>query len=67
MTLLRLPVWLPPVLVCRCPEQCPAEVAELIEACFSLDPLLRPSAAAVMELVQESMQCLSHVRHQARV
>ena len=34
--------------LCRCPKDCPAEVADLIWACLSPDPAARPSSQQVV-------------------
>lgn len=38
---------------CRVPEECPQEVADLIEACMSVDAGKRPSSTDVYEMLLE--------------
>jgi hypothetical protein len=47
----------PPVLR-RCPEQCPADIAQLIEACISNDIAQRPTAAVVVAHLRHSQAML---------
>ena len=41
----------------RCPEDCPREVANLIDACMRFDPDSRPSAIEAFEILRRVMRC----------
>ena len=38
-------------LVCRVPEECPAEVEDLIDRCTAAEPADRPSAVELVKLI----------------
>lgn len=42
---------------CRVPEECPQEIADLIQRCKLVDPKQRPSAKEVFEVLRQN--CLA--------
>ena len=40
--------------VCRVPEECPLEIANLIQQCKLVDPKQRPSAREVFEVLKRN-------------
>ena len=42
------------VVECRVPEECPPEIAALVQECLHIDPWMRPTASQIITRIEAS-------------